>query len=993
MRGWHGGYLACRLGMWILLMLFATLSNAEVYNPENGHWYQLSSTMDWHAAKAHCEANGAYLATITSQSENTFVHDHFASKNAIWLGANDEAANGDWRWVTGESFTFSNWFSGLNANSGDGANYLMMGTVPDGVLPGGAYFRFGSNWISDRDASGVIYGVPAVYALCERAQSASNDPITTLITHYYQSILNRAPEAEGLAAWYGNVVARQAQGEDVKSVFREMADLFFNSQEYLGRNASDSQFLTNLYFTFFQRAPDEDGFNAWMGQLSVNVPRNEVMNRFLYSEEFTYFMGQVLGLNADPRFQFIVDESSEVPFIAIDEDGNALALRKIKDQIVDAIYQASDGAKMIMEYDGSGRVRYLITEEYLFEFNYSLNSYSLGVIDKSGNHEIFDLESSASLGLSLDMISAGNFYDGDASINDIAKSLREFLAAFDDVSSIANLAYWAPDFFIKKSFDAFRETDLSEAILFASQNSALTTTHKEDIHFFVNAGICALGVGTGVGALPAAASCVSAGTAFFIRLLEWSDRKKKEWTDSEKFVEMENALYITGCLQDTDSILNQATKNCDFKNGIGRKSRSCSDQGEWGNWGECILNVCYKGFMKTSEGQECIPAECIDHGATEPRSCAIAHGSGQITMLCGYDGRWKVYDGSACEAITCDMGYVPSYVGLNGAIRTICVPDDDAKCQPGQTESVSCGSVANGIKNKVRICGTDGTWNLYGNCELTCNSGYAKEGDQCVEAEDNRPDLVVTSVTSPTAGTIGKSIHFSATIKNQGGASAGNFWIGSYFSKDSTITTEDQSGLSACEVSSLAAGETYTCSRDLLVRDSVTPGTYYLGVYADDRKERGESNEGNNGRAAGNQIVILAKESLPICANPVLQLEDSVNVSWTSTQVTMKADKITNRTSGNCISESLALALRAHIEADGSRFYLMAAASLGQLESGYQWTDVSRTANKESVPDGCYPASLNLVKDANRNYRYDQVVLSKKIQVASGAWKTGAASK
>lgn len=122
--------------------------------------------------------------------------------------------------------------------------------------------------------------------------TASGDDVsaTTLITHYYTSILGRTPDADGLTYWQGLIADLQAQGQDVKPVFRDMADFFFNSAEYLGKNTSDAQFITDLYRTFFQREPDQGGMDFWLGQLAAEVTRNEVMAGFLYSPEFTAFM-------------------------------------------------------------------------------------------------------------------------------------------------------------------------------------------------------------------------------------------------------------------------------------------------------------------------------------------------------------------------------------------------------------------------------------------------------------------------------------------------------------------------------------------------------------------------------------------------------------------------------------------------------------------------------------------------------------------------------
>ncbi|MCP5124349.1 MAG: DUF4214 domain-containing protein [Gammaproteobacteria bacterium] len=124
-----------------------------------------------------------------------------------------------------------------------------------------------------------------------RIEVIADDPAVTLITHYYRSILDRAPEDDGVAFWKDQITALQAQGQDAKPVFRNMAYFFFNSPEYLGRNTTNPAFIGNLYRTFFQREPEEDGLAFWLEQLAEGSPRNDVMGGFLYSQEFTDFMG------------------------------------------------------------------------------------------------------------------------------------------------------------------------------------------------------------------------------------------------------------------------------------------------------------------------------------------------------------------------------------------------------------------------------------------------------------------------------------------------------------------------------------------------------------------------------------------------------------------------------------------------------------------------------------------------------------------------------
>ena len=161
------------------------------------------------------------------------------------------------------------------------------------------------NFIQGRDPN-VAPATSSVYADVEQDQPTgvvspistlgiSNDPAATLTTHYYVSILGRAPDAAGLAYWRNQIIQNQEQGMDVKPVFQEMAISFFNSSEYLGHNTTNEQFIADVYLTFFQRDPDEAGLTFWLEALTRGVTRNEVIISFLFSSEFTEFM-QALGL-------------------------------------------------------------------------------------------------------------------------------------------------------------------------------------------------------------------------------------------------------------------------------------------------------------------------------------------------------------------------------------------------------------------------------------------------------------------------------------------------------------------------------------------------------------------------------------------------------------------------------------------------------------------------------------------------------------------------
>ena len=87
----------------------------------NGHWYQLVETEKgflWSEAVAEAESRGGYLVSPTSEYEDTWVYASLDADNC-WVGAfqDTNAADysepaGGWRWLSGESWDYSNWNGG-----------------------------------------------------------------------------------------------------------------------------------------------------------------------------------------------------------------------------------------------------------------------------------------------------------------------------------------------------------------------------------------------------------------------------------------------------------------------------------------------------------------------------------------------------------------------------------------------------------------------------------------------------------------------------------------------------------------------------------------------------------------------------------------------------------------------------------------------------------------------------------------------------------------
>ena len=119
---------------------------------------------------------------------------------------------------------------------------------------------------------------------------------------------------------------------------------------------------------------------------------------------------------------------------------------------------------------------------------------------------------------------------------------------------------------------------------------------------------------------------------------------------------------------------------------------------------------------------------------------------------------------------------------------------------------------------------------------------------------------MATALSGPTTGAIGGQITISTTVRNQGTVSAGPFRVGYYWSQNATITIGDVYSEWICTFpSGLGAGVTSTlCEGQIGVLSSLTPGVWYLGAIVDDEGVVGESNEGNNARAADTGPITLS---------------------------------------------------------------------------------------------------------------------------------------
>ena len=118
------------------------------------------------------------------------------------------------------------------------------------------------------------------------------------------------------------------------------------------------------------------------------------------------------------------------------------------------------------------------------------------------------------------------------------------------------------------------------------------------------------------------------------------------------------------------------------------------------------------------------------------------------------------------------------------------------------------------------------------------------------------PDLVVHAASfTPSMLLPGAPVQVVNEVRNQGTLSAGTFQVGIYLSTDDVIATDDLR-IGARTVFQLGIGFGSASSAPFVVPSTLAPGTYYLGVVADDLAQVAESLEANNALRASGTLVV-----------------------------------------------------------------------------------------------------------------------------------------
>lgn len=107
----------------------------------------------------------------------------------------------------------------------------------------------------------------------------SANPVAAFIVRLYNLCLDRDPDKAGLDGWTNDLIKQIKTGAEV-------AWGFIFSQEFTDRSTTNDEYLTILYKAFFDRLPDQPGWDYWIAELNSGKDRGDVLNGFVYSQEF-----------------------------------------------------------------------------------------------------------------------------------------------------------------------------------------------------------------------------------------------------------------------------------------------------------------------------------------------------------------------------------------------------------------------------------------------------------------------------------------------------------------------------------------------------------------------------------------------------------------------------------------------------------------------------------------------------------------------------------
>ena len=208
-----------------------------------------------------------------------------------WAGQLD---NGSMNGATiAQAFVFSNEMLDKNLSDAEFVKVLyrsMMGREADKAGLAGWVSQLRGGYMSRSEVTEAFVESIEFTALCERNGILRGDYVSVgdierFVTRFYTICLGRQADQKGHWGWVVNLRDKKMNGAQI-------AEAFFFSEEFVGKNVSDETYVDLLYRTIMGREPDEAGKSGWVNQLKNGyLTRRDMLKAFIESAEFTNLCG------------------------------------------------------------------------------------------------------------------------------------------------------------------------------------------------------------------------------------------------------------------------------------------------------------------------------------------------------------------------------------------------------------------------------------------------------------------------------------------------------------------------------------------------------------------------------------------------------------------------------------------------------------------------------------------------------------------------------
>ena len=121
--------------------------------------------------------------------------------------------------------------------------------------------------------------------------SGDTDRLRRFVKNLYYNCLARDPSASELQQKMNDMAQAGAQGGETQLLTaHSIARGLFESTEYVNRNRTTGQYVTDLYNAYLQRGPDADGLNHWINNTNQNG-RAATLDAFRAATEYRELAG------------------------------------------------------------------------------------------------------------------------------------------------------------------------------------------------------------------------------------------------------------------------------------------------------------------------------------------------------------------------------------------------------------------------------------------------------------------------------------------------------------------------------------------------------------------------------------------------------------------------------------------------------------------------------------------------------------------------------